>query len=94
MSELELLENKDSREQMIDRIYILDRVGTLLLLPSTNMSTRQQVANYYGVTEGAIRNVETTNLDEIKSDGFRLYKRTEIENLLNEETVRLEKKQK
>jgi uncharacterized protein YjgD (DUF1641 family) len=41
MIEMELLENKESREQMIDRINVLDRVGTLLLLPSTNLARRK-----------------------------------------------------
>lgn len=94
MNELALLENKESREQMIDRIDILDRVGTLLLLPSTNMATRQQVADYFKVQEGAIRQLEARHSDEIESDGFRLYSRKEIENFINEQDVRLEKESK
>jgi hypothetical protein len=94
MIEKELLENKESRETMIDRIDILDRVGTLLLLPSTQLATRLQVANFYKVQEGAIRQVENRNAEEMESDGFRLYSRKEIENLLNEQYVRLEKEPK
>jgi DNA polymerase III delta prime subunit len=91
MKEVELLENKEKREKMIDRIDILDKVGTLLLLPSTELATRSQVAKYYGVDESAIRKIEVRNSDEIESDGFKLYTRKEIENLLNGQEGRLEK---
>ena len=94
MIELELLEEKDKRELMIDRIDVLDNVGELLLLPSTKMVTRQQVADYYKVQEGAIRQIETRHSDEIESDGFRLYSRKEIENFINAQSVRLEKESK
>jgi hypothetical protein len=70
MIELELLENKERREEMIDRIDILDRVGTLLLLPSTNHATTEQVANYFKVELGTIKMQLHNNRDEFEKDGM------------------------
>lgn len=70
MIELELLENKERREQMIDRIDILDRVGALLLLPNTNHATTDQVANYFKVELGTIKMQLHNNRDEFEKDGM------------------------
>lgn len=81
MIELELLENKESREQMIDRIDILDKVGNLLLLPSTSMARIEQVANYYEVTTRHVKELLATNREELESDGVRIYN---AENFISE----------
>jgi hypothetical protein len=73
MIEAELLENKEKREEMIDRIDILDRVGTLLLLPSTSMARIEQVADYYKVTTRHIKELLATNREELESDGVKIY---------------------
>lgn len=74
MVEMELLENKERREEMIDRIDILDRVGTLLLLPNTQHTRIEQVANFYKVTQRHIEELLSTNREELESDGVRVYK--------------------
>jgi hypothetical protein len=70
MIENELLESKEIRETMIDRIDILDRVGTLLLLSNTNHATTEQVASYYKVEIGTIKMQLHNNRDEFEKDGI------------------------
>jgi RNA polymerase-binding transcription factor DksA len=74
MIEAELLENKERREEMIDRIDILDKVGTLLLLPNTQLTRIEQVADYYKVTQRHIELLLSENREELESDGIRIYK--------------------
>jgi len=74
MNELALLENKESREQMIDRINVLDSVGELLLLPSTNHTRIEQVAEYYKVSQRHIEELLSLNREELETDGVKVYK--------------------
>ena len=74
MNELALIEKKDLREEFIDRIEVLDKVKTLLLLPDIQLATRQQVADFYEVDQSTIRKLEVKNRDEIDSDGFVIFK--------------------
>ena len=83
-----LINNKEERDKYINRINVLEQVKNIITLPKLELSTRGQVANYYNVTEGAIRQIEIRHKDEIESDGFRLYKRSEIEKILNEQEIR------
>ena len=77
-----LINNKEERDKYIDRINVLEQVKNIITIPKLELSTRGQVANYYNVTEGAIRQIEIRHKDEIESDGFRLYKRSEIEKII------------
>ena len=83
-----LINNKEERDKYINRINVLEQVKNIITIPKLELSTRGQVANYYNVTEGAIRQIEIRHKDEIESDGFRLYKRSEIEKILNEQEIR------
>lgn len=74
MNELELIKRKDLREELIDRIEVLDKVKSLLLLPDIMMATRQQVADFYEVDESAIRKIEVRHRDEIDLDGFKVWR--------------------
>jgi len=72
MQELELLERKDLREQVINRIEVLDKVKKLLLIPELNVITINQVAEYYKVDRNTINVLYLRNQDEINSDGTML----------------------
>lgn len=69
-NELELLESKELREQLVGRIDVLDKVKELLLIPKTDFSTMKQVAEYYEVGEEAIKSIVFNNNDELLSDGM------------------------
>jgi len=47
MVDTELLEKKDLRDKMSDRVEVLDKVKKLLLIPKLDLMTMKQVADYY-----------------------------------------------
>lgn len=78
--ENELIEQKELREQMIDRVEVLDRVGELILLPNTEYATTEQVAKYFGVAIETIKSTINYNYEELKNNGYTVYTK---ENLLS-----------
>ena len=83
IKELDLLEKQDVREKVISRTEVLDKVGDLLLLPSTEYATTNQVANYYEVTQRHIEDLIKSNKDELISDGFGIRKADDFITELN-----------
>lgn len=68
--EIELLENKEMRDNLVERLDVLDKVGSLLLLDELQMATTEQVAKYYGVEKNVIEKCVGNNKEEIESDGY------------------------
>ena len=60
MQELEILQNKETREQMINKVEVLEKVGNLLLLSDSKFGTSQQVADYYLVDMHGVRTLVTS----------------------------------
>ena len=81
MNELELLENKETRESLIERIEILSKVKELLLLPIGEYATTELVAKYYEISIETIKMQLNRNKDEFLSDGYKVWKRKELQNL-------------
>ena len=79
--ENELLENKQKREEVIDRIEVLEQVGELLLLSNTEYATTEMVAKYYAEEEGTIKKIVERHNDEIVSDGYRVLKANELRDI-------------
>ena len=69
MNENELLTNAKRREENMGRVEVLDKVGTLLSLPNTELYTTEMVANYYEVGIEAIKSLIHDNQDEIQKNG-------------------------
>ena len=69
--ENELIEQKELREQMIDRIEVLDKVKELILLSNTEYATTEQVAEYFGVEKKTVEKISERNKDELVSDGYK-----------------------
>jgi len=69
MTDAELLEKKDLRDKMSDRVDVLDKVKNLLLMPVLDTITTQQVADYYEVHTDAVQSCYRRNKNEIDSDG-------------------------
>jgi gas vesicle protein len=86
MKEIELLTKKESRESVIGRTEVLDKVGDLLLLPNSEKAITKQVATYYGVGIEAINSLVKDNRDEITSDGSRVISRKESEEFFKSST--------
>lgn len=72
IKETELLTSKEMRENCVNRLEVLDKVGDLLLLSNTEYATTSQVATYYGVTTRHIEDLVSNNKEELISDGFGL----------------------
>ncbi|MED3089248.1 MULTISPECIES: hypothetical protein [Bacillus cereus group] len=66
----EVISPKDKRDNLVERVEVLEIVKQLLLLPGENMSTLKQVAEFYGVKDTAITNLITGHRGELESDGY------------------------
>ena len=66
-----LLTNRELRDANMDKVYVLEKVKKLMTISSTDFVTTQMVANYYEVTDEAIRKITKANMDEFLSDGMR-----------------------
>ena len=70
MNENELLTNAKRREENMSRVEVLDKVGTLLSLPNTELYTTEMVANYYEVDKNTIEKLVSRNIDELTKNGY------------------------
>lgn len=60
---------KELREQYIDRVDVLEKVKSLIMLPDVELMTVAQVADFYEVDVEAIQKVYQRNKTEIDEDG-------------------------
>lgn len=81
MKEKEILESKEIREKLSERIEVLDKVKELLLLQIGQYATTELVAQYYEVTVETVKWQLNHNRDEFLSDGYKVWKRKELQNL-------------
>ena len=84
MTEINLIERQDLRDQVAGRVEVLDKVKKLFLIPGMNVMTIQQVADYYEVDYESIRTAYKRNRDEINTDGAWLKKQKEFLTVQNE----------
>ena len=75
-----MISNKELQERFINRIDILDKVKTLLLIPKMECMTIRQVSDYYEVPVETIRGLYKDNRDEFVSDGAIKHSIGEIKN--------------
>lgn len=66
----EIIETKEEREALIERVDVLQKVKDLLLLPSMEMATTKQVAEFYEVSHTAIKETVRIHREELESDGL------------------------
>lgn len=67
----ELIENPTLRSQHINKIDVLERVGSLILLPNSTIATTQMVADFYRVDQQALYSLVHDHKAELQSDGYR-----------------------
>ena len=82
VKEVDLLQKKEVREEYMTRLEVLDSVGELLMLPNTEMATVKQVEEYFGVGIEAIQSLIKDNREELNANGYKVYKKSEILNVL------------
>lgn len=85
--ENELIEQKELREKMIDRVEVLDKVKELILLPNTEFATTEQVSDYFKTTKDNIKQTKIRNEEEFGLDGVKHYKHKEIKEIVNSDNV-------
>lgn len=71
------------RDQLADRVDVLDRVGVLRALPDDFNSTTAMVAEFYQVEDTTIRQVVNRNREELDSDGYAVLTRGEVSDKLS-----------
>ena len=80
---INLVENKELREELIGRIEVLDQIGELLLLDELEVATVQMVADYYKVPVSTIKSLVFDHFVEIQEDGYMVYTSKSIDALLS-----------
>lgn len=80
--QLEFLESKQMREELISKVDVLDKVKSLILLPATEFATTRQVAEYYQVGIEAVKSIRFNNYDELLSDGIKEFSSKELKEFL------------
>lgn len=69
MQSVALLEDKDLRTRNLGRIDVLEKVGSLLLLPNKEVATTKQVSEFFEVPKKTIESLFSDNKQEIESSG-------------------------
>lgn len=65
-----IINDLSSREELINRVEVLDRVKRLLLIPELQFTTLQGVAEFYEVDNKAVSSLVTRHREEFNSDGL------------------------
>ncbi|MED2842628.1 hypothetical protein [Bacillus toyonensis] len=68
---IEVIDNKVERDNLVNRVEVLEKVKNLLLLPELEMATTQQVADFYNVSLDSLRNVIKRHREELTIDGYK-----------------------
>ena len=88
MVETQFIEDRTLRDNAVSHYEVLEKVKDLLLIPTLDVMTTEQVADYYEVEYDAIKKVYQRNEDELKSDGMRIEK---MESFLKGQNVSFQK---
>jgi DNA-binding transcriptional regulator YhcF (GntR family) len=64
-----MVDSKEERQKYIDRVEVLEKVKTLLLIPQLEMATLRQLADFYEVDYNTIKLCYQRNKREIDKDG-------------------------
>lgn len=85
---INIINNLKDREELIEKIDTLEKVKNLLLIPGTDFTTLNGVANYYEVSPETIYGVVKRHREELVADGMTQIKKTDfIVKFYNEQYV-------
>lgn len=85
IKEEQLLEQKELRDQLIEKTDALREANKLLLIHQTELATVKQVAEYYKVGEKAIQSLYVDNKEELDEAGVTLRGYKEFSSILEGE---------
>lgn len=88
---VEVINNKEERNNLVERVEVLERVNGLLLLPNMEVATTQQVADFYNVPYKAINSLVNDNKEELVQDGYTVKSGKEIKTTLESSLKELSK---
>jgi hypothetical protein len=75
-------DNKVERDNLVNRVEVLEKVKQLLLLPNMEYATANQVAEFYGVDYEAIKTIAKRHKNELELDGYKSIEGKEIREIL------------
>ena len=67
-----LVESRTMRSQFTDRFDVLDKVGSLSLLPDDIHATTEMVASFYEVGVEAVKSLVKDHREELENNGYRV----------------------
>lgn len=70
MEEEYLINRKEERDKLLDKVDVLDKVKELLLLGNSGFATTQQVADYFEVDTSVIKMCVSRHREELVSNGL------------------------
>lgn len=85
----DFVSKSDLRNQLIDRVDVLNKVKELFLIPKLEMMPTKMVADFYEVPITSIRTVYYRHKAEITSDGVRNIGSSEIYSTFQNETSKV-----
>ncbi|MBD5534584.1 MAG: hypothetical protein HDQ99_02770 [Lachnospiraceae bacterium] len=88
MVETQFIDDRTLRDNSVGHYEVLEKVKKLLLIPSFEVMTLKQVADYYEVDPHTVEMICSRNADELDSDGVC---RKKVKDFLNSQHVRTEK---
>ena len=83
----DLISKSELRNQMINRIDVLNKVKKLFVMPKLELMTSQMVADYYGITTDVLNVVYFRNKEEINSDGVKKLSLNDIRSCLLQDVM-------
>ena len=82
MNEFDLVVNQELRQNMVERVEVLEQVKEILTLGTTDFVTVELAANYYEIPKKTMESCIKENRQELESDGLTLYKHKEVKEML------------
>lgn len=67
-----LVESRTMRSQFTDRFDVLDKAGSLSLLPDNTHATTEMVARFYEVPEDTVKSTVKLNREELEANGYQV----------------------
>lgn len=74
----DFITSREFRDERLDRINVLEKVKSILLLPGTEFATINQVADYYEVDREAVKKVVQRHRDEFDLNGLATIKGNDV----------------
>jgi len=74
----DFITSREFRDERLDRINVLGKVKSILLLPGTEFATINQVADYYEVDREAVKKVVQRHRDEFDLNGLATIKGNDV----------------